>query len=71
MNGGVSDMLVSRGKRVEGGVKLSVAEMPAGRERQGAGHPTTWRMGEEKAAHTEPLAQQIPAKTQHQFPAGV
>lgn len=71
MNGGVSDMLVSRGKRVEGGVKFSVAKMPVGRERQGAGHPTTWRTGEEKAAHREPLAWQTPTKTHHWFPAGV
>lgn len=38
MNGGVSDVMVSRGKRVEDGVKLRAVEMPAGRERQGAGH---------------------------------
>lgn len=34
VNGSISDMLASWGKRVEGGVKLGVAEMPAGRERQ-------------------------------------
>lgn len=55
---------------MEGGAKLSVAEMSAGRERLRAGHPTTWRQGEEKAAHTETLAQQMPNKIQHRFPDG-
>lgn len=67
MSGGVSDMMASRGKRVEGSVKLSVAEMPAGRERQGAGCPTTWRTGEEKAARTKPLAQPMPTEAHHRF----
>lgn len=69
MNGSVSDMLVSQGKQVEGGVKLSVAEMPVSRESQGTGHPTTFsEKGEERAG---PLAWQMPTKTQHWFPAGV
>lgn len=53
MNGSVSDMLVSRGKRVEGGVKLSVVEMPAGKKRKEQDtHPPGER---EKRQHIQSL----------------